>query len=118
MRVREDIGLVVVSTIAAVGIGFLITRWFVSKLMARRNWMRILLASSTALLVVVTVALLNRTVSRYSSSLPDAIAFGSQVVLYSAAVLLLFTARSRSWFAAGRSVASDSVANSDSTVRT
>jgi hypothetical protein len=114
----DDIGLIVVSSLIAAVIAFFITRWFVLKLRARRNWMRILLASTTVRLVVVSFMFWGRVTSRDAGNLPHAIAFWSQVVIYSVAVLLLFTARSRSWFAVVRHPASYGPADGETRIGT
>jgi phage-related holin len=83
----------------AFGLGFLINRWVVSKLRARRNWMRILLTSAMVLFTLLLAFLWDEIVAQYATSAVRALVFGVQFVVGAVSTVLLFTPRSRAWFA-------------------
>ena len=95
---------VIVSLAIGLTIAFLVTWWVTLKLKAGRNWMRILI---TVLMILGVAAPLlfwdfykTAVVAQYANQSIKGVFDLGQYVLSIVAVVLLYTARSRSWFAA------------------
>jgi hypothetical protein len=95
---------VVASLAVGLAIAFLITWWVTAKLKAGRNWMRILI---TVLMILGVAGPLffwefykTAIVTQYADQPIKGVFDLAQYALSIVAVLLLYTARSRSWFAA------------------
>jgi hypothetical protein len=90
-------------TCAAV-IGLLMTWWFTSKLKAGRNWMRILLTVLLGLGILFPLLTWDyykaAMLMQYAVNPVKSFIDVGQYVLYFVVVALLYTARSRAWFAA------------------
>jgi hypothetical protein len=94
----------IIGLVFGVAIAFLITWWFTAKLQAGRNWMRILM---TVLMVLGIIGPLlvwdfykTAVFAAYASNPLKAVVDLAQYALGIIAVLLLYTPRSRAWFAA------------------
>ena len=85
-------------------IAFLIYWWFTSKLKAGRNWMRILITVLTVLafcmIPLLWSVIVKTLVPMYSQFPLDIVLSGIQWILSLVALWLLYTRRSREWFAA------------------
>jgi hypothetical protein len=95
---------VMASLAVGLAIAFLITWWVTAKLKAGRNWMRILI---TVLMILGVAGPLvfwdfykTAIVTQYADQPLKGVFDLAQYALSIVAVLLLYTARSRSWFAA------------------
>jgi len=95
----EYVGMVI-----GMSIGFLITWWFVVKLKAGRNWMRILITVLTVLafcMIPLLWSVMVKTMVPLSGQFSlDIILSCIQWILSLAVIWLLYTRRSRDWFTA------------------
>ncbi len=93
-------------TVIGIAVGFAITWWFVSKLKAGRNWMRLFLTITTVLgYVCVPIFWKFYSASVFPMYAANPIAAGVallQIVPNTWAVVLLNVPRSRAWFAAAK----------------
>ena len=93
-----------VAMVIGMSIAFLIYWWFTSKLKAGRNWMRILITVLTVLafcMIPLLWSVIVKTVVPLYSQFPlDIVLSGIQWILSLVVVWLLYTRRSREWFAA------------------
>jgi len=98
-QTAEYVGMVIGMSIA-----FLIYWWFTSKLKAGRNWMRILITVLTVLafcMIPLLWSVIVKTVVPLYSQFPlDIVLSGIQWILSLVVLWLLYTRRSREWFAA------------------
>ena len=98
-QTAEYVGMVIGMSIA-----FLIYWWFTSKLKAGRNWMRILITVLTVLafcmIPLLWSVIVKTLVPMYSQFPLDIVLSGIQWILSLVALWLLYTRRSREWFAA------------------
>jgi hypothetical protein len=94
----------IIGLVFGIAIAFLITWWITAKLEAGRNWMRILLTVLMVLGVVGPLLLWDfyktAVFAVYATNPIKAVVDLGQYALGIAAVVLLFTPRSRAWFAA------------------
>jgi hypothetical protein len=95
---------VMISLVIGLAVAFLITWWVTAKLKRGRNWMRILI---TVLMILGVAGPLlfwdfykTIVVAQYAGQPIKGIFDLAQYALSIVAVLLLYTARSRAWFAA------------------
>lgn len=95
----------IVGALLGGAIGLLITRWIVSKLKARRNWMRLLLTICTALGVISIVIFWDfyrrNVFPIYANDPINAVQAVLQAILGFCAVVLLNTTSARAWFHRG-----------------
>ena len=96
----------IIGVLVGCAIGFLITRWIVSKLKAGRNWMRLLLTICTVL-GYVSVALFwgfyrDHVFPIYAKNPMSAVFAGLQTILGFCSVVLLNTPGARAWFASAK----------------
>ena len=98
-QTAEYVGMVIGMSIA-----FLIYWWFTSKLKAGRNWMRILITVLTVLafcmIPLLWSVIVKTLVPLYSQFPLDLVLSGIQWILSLVVLWLLYTRRSREWFAA------------------
>lgn len=88
----------------AVGIGFLITNWITSKLLAGRNWMR-LLVTSFVILGLLSIPFLSsfyetQVFTEYVKNPIQGVVGLATWILSISSVVLMNTPRARHWFAA------------------
>ena len=99
---QSAISLVIGGTIGA-AVGFAITRWIVSKLKARRNWMRLLITIITVLGCIAVPMFWNfystTVFATYVRNPVMAAVFLLQFISNTWAVVLLNLSHSRAWFA-------------------